>query len=56
MSGEFWLTDRKRGLNALLPNRADAVLPRLRAGSIEPTLWSTVMMTRVYADIAGLRC
>ena len=44
---------RKRCLGALLPNRADAVLPRLQVGSFEPTLWSTLVMTRVAADIAA---
>jgi hypothetical protein len=44
---------RKRGLSALLPRGADAVLPRLQVGSIEPALWSTLMMTRVAADIAA---
>ncbi|PWC26652.1 hypothetical protein CR165_22180 [Pseudoroseomonas aestuarii] len=44
---------RKRGRNTLLPNRAGAVVPRLQVGSFEPTLWSTLMTTRVAADIAG---
>jgi hypothetical protein len=45
--------ERKRGLDALLPNCADAVLLRFRAGSIERALWSTLMMTRMAADIAA---
>lgn len=50
-----WGLNRKRSLGAILPARVVNVVGRFGAGSFEPTLWSTLMLTRGAACIAGSR-